>query len=240
MLCRHRGWRFFMRTPARKEVEGLLFRRLKTAASKHRSVGVLSIGLLFITVLTAGAGIVHHNYELAHQSSLSDKKQATSSDTKTEKSSASTTEQSVLGQTSPQNPDSKPVSKSKSSTKPQVPASTQPATSAPATNTPNSPTASTVSTQLSVNGAAKGLVTIAANSNHCEVLSQALRNGQINSLDLRYSTQYGTYAVYMIDGVGDSNAVWWTYKVNGSSPPYGCSQMKVKNGDSVHWEYVKR
>jgi hypothetical protein len=207
-----------------------LLRGIKTVlGSQRRSFGVLASGLLIITVLTTGAGIWHHNYELSHQSSPdSSKNVAKASNDQSAQTSVTASPENVLGETSPTG-----------QTQPKS-CATKPSTNQCPTSRARTQKPSTVSATLSINGASKGMVTLAANSNHCDVLNQALKNGQISSLDLRYSSQYGTYAVYMIDGVGDSNAVWWTYKVNGSSPPYGCSQMPVKDGDSVHWQYVKR
>jgi hypothetical protein len=97
----------------------------------------------------------------------------------------------------------------------------------------------TASVALSVNGAAKGSVSLVSGSNHCNVLTAALSAGLISSLDMRYSSQYNTQAVYKINGQGDANNIWWTFRVNGASPPYGCSRLLVKNGDQVNWQYVR-
>lgn len=96
-----------------------------------------------------------------------------------------------------------------------------------------------VTVYLSVNGAYKGGVRLKSTANQCEVLHRARVDGAISSLETRYHPQYGTEGVYVIDGIGDSNSVWWTYKVNGKSPPYGCSYMPVHSGDSVNWQYIK-
>lgn len=101
----------------------------------------------------------------------------------------------------------------------------------------SSPT--TVHVSLSVGGTYKGTVPLASTSNHCDVLAQALKVGIINGLDMRYDTVYGTYGVYVINGIGDPGTVWWTYKVNGKSPPVGCSLLQVHDGDSVNWHYIK-
>jgi hypothetical protein len=55
---------------------------------------------------------------------------------------------------------------------------------------------------------------------------------------MRYNADYGTNAVYQINGIGKENAVWWGFKVNGQSPTQGCSYIKVNNGDNVLWEYA--
>jgi hypothetical protein len=109
-----------------------------------------------------------------------------------------------------------------------------PANPASTTQTP-----ATVSLALSINGQAKGNVTLPVGSDQCDVLSQALTDGVISSLDMSYSAQYGTEAVYVIDGIGDPSSVWWTYTVNGHAPPYGCAYVTAHNGDSVNWQYVK-
>ena len=106
-------------------------------------------------------------------------------------------------------------------------------------STPAATPAASLEVSLSINGQSKGLVRLAAGNNNCSVLTQALSNGQIQSLDMRYSTEYKTEAVYVIDGIGDSAAVWWTYKVNGKLPPYGCAATSVHDGDVINWQYVK-
>lgn len=98
---------------------------------------------------------------------------------------------------------------------------------------------SVVQVSLSVNGAYKGAVSLSSGSTQCDVLAQALKSGVISSLDMRYSSQYGTYGVYVIDGLGDSASIWWTYTVNGHSPAFGCSGTTVHSGDSTNWQYVK-
>ncbi len=96
-----------------------------------------------------------------------------------------------------------------------------------------------ISVSLSVNGHAKGTVRLASGGSQCDVLSQALAEGVISSLDMRYSQAYGTEGVYVIDRQGDHDVVWWTYQVNGHSPPYGCGYTTAHDGDSVNWQYVK-
>ncbi len=91
---------------------------------------------------------------------------------------------------------------------------------------------------LSINGSSVGTIDLSAGANQCDVLSQALSQGKIQSLNMRYNNDMGTNAVYQINGVGKENAVWWGFKVNGQSPSQGCSYIKVNDGDSVLWEYV--
>lgn len=106
-------------------------------------------------------------------------------------------------------------------------------TSAPPTSAPQD-----LKVSLSIGGSSVGSFDIPQGSNQCDVLTQALSQGKIQSLNMRYNNDYGTNAVYQINGVGKENVVWWGFKVNGQSPSQGCSYIKVNNGDSILWEYV--
>ena len=92
---------------------------------------------------------------------------------------------------------------------------------------------------LYINNVNKGQIYLNSGMSQCQVLSQALQQGAIQSLDMRYSEQYNTMAVYVINGLGEANEIWWAYRVNGKPPPFGCSKMIVQNGDQVVWSYVK-
>lgn len=116
---------------------------------------------------------------------------------------------------------------------------TESPTPAPSQPTASAPTA-TLRATLLINSTVVGAVSLQVGANQCDVLRQALSDRLISSLEMRYNLQYKTEGVYVIDGIGDSNVVWWGYKVNGTSPPYGCSHVPVKNNDSVNWEYVGR
>ncbi|MEK7522548.1 MAG: DUF4430 domain-containing protein [Patescibacteria group bacterium] len=91
---------------------------------------------------------------------------------------------------------------------------------------------------LTINSSSVGSIDLSNGANQCDVLSQALSQGKIQSLNMRYNNDMGTNAVYQINGVGKENAVWWTFKVNGQSPSQGCSYIKVGNGDNVEWSYI--
>ena len=91
---------------------------------------------------------------------------------------------------------------------------------------------------LIINGSSVGTVDVSAGANQCDVLSSALSQGKIQSLNMRYDSDLGTNAVYQINGIGKDNAVWWVYKVNGQSPNQGCSFIKVNNGDNAEWSYL--
>lgn len=91
---------------------------------------------------------------------------------------------------------------------------------------------------VSLNGSSSFTVSVNDDANQCDVLSKALADGKISSLNMRYDSNFETYAVYQINGIGKENSVWWTYKVNGESPNQGCSFIKVKNEDRVEWKYI--
>lgn len=120
---------------------------------------------------------------------------------------------------------------------------TQTATSAntsTASNTPTNTPAPQVATRqvnLSINGSGVGSVTVNEGANHCDVLSKAVEQGKISSLNMKFDENYGSYGVYQINGIGKDNAVWWVFKVNGASPNQGCSHIKVNNGETAEWEY---
>lgn len=91
---------------------------------------------------------------------------------------------------------------------------------------------------LSVNGTPAGSVDMKNDQNQCDVLSEALSQKKIKSLDMRYNKDFKTSVVYQINGIGKKDSVWWGFKVNGKSPEQGCSNIKVKNGDISEWSYL--
>ena len=91
---------------------------------------------------------------------------------------------------------------------------------------------------LSINGESVGQVDMKSDQNHCDVLREALSQKKIKSLDMRYNKDFKTNVVYLINGVGKKDSVWWGFKINGKSPDQGCSYLKVKNGDSSDWSYL--
>jgi len=105
------------------------------------------------------------------------------------------------------------------------------------TSPTSSQTQQKISANLSINGGLVGSVSVASGVNQCDLLSQALSQGKISSLNMKYDNSLGTYGVYQINGIGKENTVWWVYKINGNSPTQGCSYIKVNEGDSVEWEY---
>lgn len=91
---------------------------------------------------------------------------------------------------------------------------------------------------LSINGTPAGSVDMKNDQNQCDVLTQALSQKKIKSLDMRYNKDFKTSVVYQINGIGKKDSVWWGFKVNGKSPNQGCSNIKVKNGDNSEWSYL--
>ncbi len=210
-------------------------------------VGLLAAGLAVVTLLTALSGLWHYQYEVAHQTPAATTPDAQSGVAQTqspaEHDKILATEKPDATTPHPAEPAQPSLSNSRQAiTKSANQTTTPSSASSNSVNNP-APVASAqpgnVSLTLSVNGQSKGLVTLPANSTQCDLLTQALTQGVIASLDMRYSSQYKTEAVYVIDGVGDPGSIWWTYKVNGIAPPYGCAYMKVHNGDFVNWQYIK-
>ncbi|HSX19351.1 MAG TPA: DUF4430 domain-containing protein [Candidatus Saccharimonadales bacterium] len=95
----------------------------------------------------------------------------------------------------------------------------------------------TFQVSLKINGASAGNVDVPQGSNQCDVLSKALDQGKISSLNMRYESNYGSNAVYQINGIGNPNSVWWVYKVNGNSPSEGCSKVSANSNNNIEWEY---
>lgn len=91
---------------------------------------------------------------------------------------------------------------------------------------------------VSINSGSAFTISVNQDSNQCDVLNNALSQGKISSLNMRYDETYETNAVYQINGIGKENSVWWVYTVNGKSGVSGCSQMKVNNNDSIEWKYI--
>lgn len=195
---------------------------------------LLTVGIvIIITLLTTVGGILHYGHEIqanseAQVAAAVKKADSPVTDDKTAAGSNPTTRNTSAG------------SSSRTSNNNQSDITTATKTSSYHSSGASSTTKhSYIKVSLSVNGHLKGSVTLLTTANQCDVLKQAYADGLISSLDMRYNSQYKTYGVYVIDGIGDSSSVWWTYKVNGSSPPYGCSYMSVHNGDSVNWQYIK-
>jgi hypothetical protein len=237
--------------PSPGHAKVLLPRFVRKPLGSFGSFGLLVAGLIIVTLLTALSGLWEYQYELAHQPPAVQSAAQVSAATKTtlpnlsdagEKTVAArvvsaNNQLPSLASTKLDSPSHVTYSQANQAASIATAAST-PTASQPTTNTaPVQPV--TISLTLSINGQAKGLVKLATGSDQCDVLTQALADGLISSLDMVYDSPYNTEAVYVIDGIGDPGSVWWTYTVNGSSPPYGCAHVTVHNGDSVNWQYVK-
>lgn len=122
-----------------------------------------------------------------------------------------------------------------------TPAPSQPSSSTDQVANPTPTPASTApfeQVHLSINGSSSFNVAVSKDSNQCDVLSKALEQGKISSLNMRYDKTYETYAVYQINGIGKENSVWWVYTVNGQSPPQGCSYIKANSDNAIEWKYI--
>lgn len=204
---------------------------MKRTVSSFRPYLVIICGLGILLLCTSLPGIAYYNKTLQEKTKPQNQQQesATGQTEKVVKNQESTNPTTSAG-----DPDSK-FSESSISEKP---ATTIPS-SPTATNTSEVQVSQNLKVMLSINSVSKGTISMTAGSNQCQVLGQALQQGFIQSLDMRYSEQYKTMAVYVINGLGESNEIWWTYSVNGKPPPFGCSKMTVRNGDQVNWWYVK-
>ena len=95
-----------------------------------------------------------------------------------------------------------------------------------------------IKVSLSINGLSVGQVDMTSDQNQCDILTQALVQKKIKSLDMRYNQDFKTSVVYLVNGIGKKDSVWWGFKINGKSPDQGCSYINVKNGDSTDWSYL--
>lgn len=196
-----------------------------------RPFGILTVGLAIVTLLTALGGVWHYQSEIVQRTtSVNLAKAGVTSISGTQSTSSS----SALS--APKSTSNPSVSNPEKSSENQSSGTVVPRQSAASGSLPSP---GTVSVSLSVNGIHKGSVALPSTSNHCDVLAHALTDGLISSLIMPYSSQYKTYGVYVIDGIGEAGTVWWTYQVNGKSPPFGCSLQTVHDGDSVNWQYIK-
>ena len=127
---------------------------------------------------------------------------------------------------------------------PQITPSSTPIPTNPPTPTPTTPPTTTpapttrLKLTLQIDNDPPFDLEVDSPKNHCQVLEAALAQGKLSSLNLKFFPSLSSYAVYQINGLGDTNQVWWTYSVNGQQPPYGCSQVMANQGDVIHWTYA--
>lgn len=214
-----------------------MFQQLKKRIQKrvHPFV-ILGVSLFAVMAITAWGGLLHHRYELSHQARTAP---AAITAVETENNLVAI---QVSAQPADIEANSSPKTQTTHSKEHQV-TPTPPGNNtnpAPAPTPPLAvPQPTSVTISLYVNDSFKGSLTLPSTATQCDALSRALEAGLIQSLDMRYSPQYKTYAVYQINDQGDSGVIWWVYTVNGKSPPYGCSATKVQQGDAVNWDYIK-
>lgn len=120
---------------------------------------------------------------------------------------------------------------------PTVSPTPSPSSKPTSTSSPEVHTASKIQVNLSINGQGFDL-SLEPGKNQCEVLSEALAQGKIQSLNMKYDENLKSYAIYQINEIGKENSVWWVYEVNGQSPSQGCSYIKANNGDQIKWRYI--
>lgn len=214
---------------------------LKLPKTQYASYFRLGAGLVIIALLTALSGLWHFQSETS--ASVTNKPNLALVGHKKSSGSAanSLAPAADTGQSAAsalQQPSSSKISQVAGDTT----AKTYSNSTAPASvsgSNASTPQTNQIYAGLTVDGTYKGRVQLSTGSTQCDLLTQALAQSIISSLDMRYSSQYGTEAVYVIDDIGDPGSVWWTYKVNGTAPPYGCQYVTVHNNDSVSWQYVK-
>lgn len=91
---------------------------------------------------------------------------------------------------------------------------------------------------VSIDSVSPFSITLEKGKNQCDVLQKALDEKKISNLLTKYDNSLGSTGVYVINGLGKENAVWWTYTVNGKSPTQGCDHIAANHGDSVEWKYI--
>jgi len=94
------------------------------------------------------------------------------------------------------------------------------------------------SISVSIDGVSPFSITLEKGKNQCDVLRKALDEKKISNLVTKYDSSLRSTGVYVINGLGKENAVWWTYTVNEKSPTQGCDHIAANHGDSVSWKYI--
>lgn len=95
-----------------------------------------------------------------------------------------------------------------------------------------------IKVNLSVDGGEPIDLELNSGDDACSVLKKALEEKKITDLDMRYEDKYKTNGVYVINGLGKKDSIWWVYKINGVDAAAGCSQVKVHSGDKIEWNYL--
>lgn len=197
-------------------------------------VVILISGLLIIGLLTALSGILHYGNELNNNSETI-VSNTLGKPNKLIQNTKNSKDKTNNGQSYTNDSSNNIFSEDSNPTSVQT---TNNPTSSKSVNAASGTNISYVKVFLSVNSNPKGSVILKSTANQCDVLRQASADGLI-SLDMRYNSQLKSYAVYVINGIGNKNSVWWTYTVNAKPPPLGCSYITVHDGDLINWQYIK-
>jgi hypothetical protein len=102
-------------------------------------------------------------------------------------------------------------------------------------STPTPTPAPQVTLQLLINHVTTSFgLPLASPQDACSILGEAKAEGKITSYTLTYYPSYQSDYVSEINGLKDN----WTFKLNGSLPPVGCSKVPLQVGDTVTWQFV--
>ncbi len=209
----------------------------KISRVKAPPVAILISGLVVVGLLTAEAGILHYgselkSYETASAETLKEQKEQLTQNYKDANKKAS------ASQASPNDSPNRYINGSSYAAGANSGGPGGPASSTSSGSSSVHSKISYVKVFLSVNGSPKGSVSLKSTANQCQVLTQAKAQGVISSLVMKYNESLNSYGVYVIDGIGRTDQVYWTYTVNGKPPPLGCSYVTVHGGDSINWRYI--
>jgi len=198
---------------------------------------IVTTGIFAVMLITAIGGIANYSSEINQK--LSDIDSANSSPQTKITQAQEASQQTLSKDTSSQNSSNTTSSDDAPANKPGTDSvrTTESANSGTTPTSPSNPKVpKSISVNLSISGSFAGVVSVKSGSNYCQVLNDALAQGIIWKLDMRYNSQFGTYGVYVINNIGDANTVRLVYQVNGQSPPVGCTHLKAQNNDSVNWK----
>jgi len=212
---------------------------MQTKLKKTLPLLIILTGIILTGVLTYGLSLVFSSPE----SSNADSSSLTKTDPTPTSSLSDTTLESasIIITISPTSTPSQDTIITSQTTPSSTPTPTNsPSPTATSTTTPTSTPAPTTRLQftLQIDNDPPFDLEVDSSHNHCQVLETALAQGKLSSLNLKFFSSLSSYAVYQINGLGDTSQVWWTYSVNGQQPPYGCSQVMVNQGDVIHWTYA--
>ncbi len=207
-----------------------MFEQIKIVFKKYLGSPLIALAIVFF--ILAGATVLFSGKSTKTLGVITENKQAAR--VKSVKSTATPTQEAQESSNTSTNSYQQPTTASSTPT----PYKTETTTTTNSSNNSNGSSQTQGRVKLSINGSSTGEVNVGAGQNQCDVLNDALAQGKISQLTMRYESSLGTYGVYKINNTGKDNSIWWTYKVNGNSPDKGCSYLGVNNGDSVEWNYI--